>query len=161
MPAPAEDGFLEGCVEEDSEAALSSMRKHWMPDQTYMPWKQQGQLCICQQDLHYLMFMDKNYLAIPSLDCPPLIHVWFVSLLSLSLYLNHFANEVSPVSQSKTSQAPSPSEHFICCLCFIFCPPQHLLPSDILIYVACLSPTLDCMWYEGIWSLLYPQMLGQ
>ena len=41
-------------------------------------------LCICQ-DLHYSIFIDRNYSVIPSMECSPSVSTWFVSLLPSSL----------------------------------------------------------------------------
>ena len=116
-------------------------------------------LCICQ-DLHYSIFIDRNYSVIPSMECSPSVSTWFVSLLPSSLLKPlclHwvFLNKVPNVFPFRTLHSLSLLYFF-----FFFFPLQHLPLSNIIIYLVCLSPPLECKFHEGIRSLLYSQNVG-
>lgn len=159
MPPSIEGGFLKCCAVEDSEGSLGSMRKHSMTDQT----------CATETNvtaMHlptriYMISCSKIKITFPIL--PWNILPWY--LHGLCLYILQFFTQTTlpvrppPVSQSKIP-APFPFKNISYPVPALFSP-QHLPPCNILIYFVGLSPPLECKFHEGIWSLLYPQKLGQ
>lgn len=110
--------------------------------------------------LHYFMFTDKNYCAIPPLERSPLISAWRVSLRPSSLLKPLYQQGLSWFPKVN-SQGPSPSKHFIFSPFHLFIFSSLPLTTISYSYFVCLSPPLERKFQEGIWPLPYPQKLGQ